>query len=121
MVYQSMGKAPAASYLGIQRSRAEAVAFRGLIRYRRAGLDFWIEARLSHQPTGAKGDTNEKCQEVPTGRTTAIDRSQWPECKLGEKAFAASRTHGPGEGAQENQLHHRARTFAGCNSRIERE
>ena len=30
-----------------------------LIRYRRADLDFWIEARLS-QPTGSKRETNEK-------------------------------------------------------------
>ena len=30
-----------------------------LIRYRRADLDFWIEARLS-RPTGAKEDASEK-------------------------------------------------------------
>jgi predicted DNA-binding transcriptional regulator AlpA len=62
----------AASYLGISeaalrlwRSEGRGPRFfragEKLIRYRRADLDFWIEARLS-QPTGAKGDTNEKGQ-----------------------------------------------------------
>jgi excisionase family DNA binding protein len=58
----------AASYLGISeaalrlwRSENKGPRFfragEKLIRYRRADLDSWIEARLS-QPTSAKGDTN---------------------------------------------------------------
>jgi excisionase family DNA binding protein len=60
----------AASYLGISeaalrlwRSEGRGPSFfragEKLIRYRRADLDLWIEARL-RRPTGARGDTNEK-------------------------------------------------------------
>jgi excisionase family DNA binding protein len=60
----------AANYLGVSdaalrlwRSEGKGPRFfragEKLIRYRRADLDFWIEARLS-QPTGAKRETNEK-------------------------------------------------------------
>ena len=60
----------AASYLGISeaalrlwRSEGRGPRFfragEKLIRYRRADLDFWIEARLS-RPTGAKEDASEK-------------------------------------------------------------
>jgi excisionase family DNA binding protein len=60
----------AASYLGVSeavlrlwRSEGKGPRFfragEKLIRYRRADLDFWIEARLS-QPTGAKSGTDEK-------------------------------------------------------------
>ena len=60
----------AASYLGISeaalrlwRSENRGPRFfragEKLIRYRRADLDAWIEARLS-RPSGAKADTNGK-------------------------------------------------------------
>ena len=60
----------AASYLGVSdaalrlwRSEGKGPRFfragEKLIRYRRADLDFWIEARLS-QPSGAKADTTQR-------------------------------------------------------------
>ena len=60
----------AASYLGISEAALRVWRSEGrgprffragerLIRYRRADLDLWIEARLS-RPAGTKRDTNEK-------------------------------------------------------------
>jgi predicted DNA-binding transcriptional regulator AlpA len=60
----------AATYLGISEAALRLLSSEGrgprffragekLIRYRRADLESWIEARLS-QPTGAPGDTKGK-------------------------------------------------------------
>jgi predicted DNA-binding transcriptional regulator AlpA len=71
----------AASYLGISeaalrlwRSEGRGPRFfragEKLIRYRRADLDFWIDARLS-QPAGAKGTQKVKVAECEQCRKTS--------------------------------------------------
>lgn len=69
-VQNTLTSRQAAHYIGVSdaalrlwRSEGKGPRFfragEKLIRYRRADLDFWIEARLS-QPTVAIGDTSEK-------------------------------------------------------------